>query len=309
MQLAAGSVPHPRSTGRLAFREGGPVPEESRPTVRSRRLGAELRRVREAAKKSTEDAAGALKCSRAKISRIETGASGIRRLDLGLLLDLYGVSEQKTRDNLEELARESKKRGWWHDYEDTIPPIYADYLDLERDARYIRTWQPLVIPGLLQTESYAHALLEANPAAVRPERIDQLVKIRMERKEVLRADNPARFCAIIWEPALRCPVGGPEVLRSQLGYLADAVQHPNITLQVMPLSGGATAGACGGFVMIGFTDSALPGAVFLENLTSSHYLEQPAELNGYSLVFDHLRSSALDPAQSLDMITAIAAEV
>ncbi|MCC9309015.1 helix-turn-helix domain-containing protein [Kitasatospora sp. RB6PN24] len=265
--------------------------------------------MREAVKKSTDDAADALKCSRAKISRIETGASGIRRLDLGVLLDLYGISNQQTRDSLEELARESKKRGWWHDYGDTIPPIYADYLDLERDARYIRTWQPVVVPGLLQTEDYARALLEANPAAVRPERIDQLVKIRMERKEVLRADNPARFWAIIWEPALRCPVGSSEVLRAQLDHLVQAAQQPSVTLQVMPLSGGATAGACGGFVMIGFTDSALPGAVFVENLTSSHYLEEPAELDGYSLVFDYLRSSALDPAQSLDMIAAIAAEV
>ncbi|MGK4582697.1 helix-turn-helix domain-containing protein [Kitasatospora sp. HPMI-4] len=282
--------------------------DESRPTVRGRRLGSELRRLRESAGKTTEDAAGALKCSRAKISRIETGAVGIRRLDLGILLDLYGIAESRDRDVLERLARDSKKRGWWHDYGDTIPPAYADFLGLEGDARYIRTWQPLVLPGLLQTEDYARALLAANPAAVRPERIDQLVEVRMERKDVLVKPDPARFWAIIWEPALRCPVGGVDVRRAQLGYLTEAAQLPNVTLQVVPLDVGATAGACGAFVMFGFTDSPTPGAVFLETLTSSHYLEQETELDGYGLVFEYLRSSALNPAQSLDMITAIAAE-
>ncbi|MDH6109043.1 transcriptional regulator with XRE-family HTH domain [Kitasatospora sp. MAP12-15] len=282
--------------------------EEPRPTVRGRRLGSELRRLRDSVNKTTEDAAQALKCSRAKISRIETGASGIRRLDLGILLDLYGVTEQRDRDSLEALARDSRKRGWWHDYGDTIPPAYADFLGLEGDARYIRTWQPLVVPGLLQTEGYARALLEANPAAVRPERIDQLVRVRMERKDVLSKSDPARFWAIIWEPALRCPVGGRDVQRAQLDQLTKAAQLPNVTLQVVPMDVGATAGACGAFVMFGFTDSPTPGAVFLETLTSSHYLEQEAELDGYGLVFEYLRSAALSPAKSLDMISSIAAE-
>ncbi|MFF7455973.1 helix-turn-helix domain-containing protein [Kitasatospora sp. NPDC008115] len=282
--------------------------DELRPTVRARRLGSELRRLREAVGKGTDDAAQALACSRAKISRIETGASGVRRLDLGILLDLYGVAGRE-REALEKLSRESKKRGWWHDYGDTIPLAYADFLGLEGDARYIRTWQSMVVPGLLQTEHYARAVLEANPAAVRPERIDQLVEIRMERKEVLSRADPARFWAIIWEPALRCPVGGRGVQRAQLEYLAEAAQLPNITLQVVPMEVGATAGACGAFVMFGFTDSPNPGAVFLETLTSSHYMEQQAELDGYGLVFEYLRSSALNPANSLDMISAIATEM
>lgn len=279
-----------------------------RPTVRGRRLGSELRRLRELANKTTEDAADALKCSRAKISRIETGSVGIRRLDLGIMLDLYGITKPQDRGALETLARDSKKRGWWHDYGDTIPPTYADFLDLESDARYIRTWQPLVLPGLLQTESYARALLGANPAAVRPERIDPLVKIRMDRKAVLTKQDPARFSAIIWEPAIRCPVGGDGVHREQLGYLAEVAQLPNVTVQVVPLDTGATAGACGAFVMYGLSDSPAPGTVFLETLTSSHYMEQESEIDGYGLVFEYLRSSALNPGQSLDMITAIAAE-
>ncbi|MFE6864932.1 helix-turn-helix domain-containing protein [Kitasatospora sp. NPDC057692] len=282
--------------------------EELRPTVRGRRLGSELRRLRETAGRTTEEAAGALKCSRAKISRIETGAVGIRRLDLGILLDLYGVTSLEARDSLEDLAKNTKKRGWWHDYGDTVPPAYADFLGLEGDARYIRTWQPLVLPGLLQTEDYARALLQANPAAVRPERIDQLVKIRMERKSVLSKPDAARFWAIIWEPALRCPVGGQAVWKAQLRHLAEVAQFPNVTLQVVPLDVGATAGACGAFVMFGFTDSPAPGAVFLETLTSSHYLEQEAELDGYGLVFECLRSSALNPAESLDRIAAVEAE-
>ncbi|MFJ9696502.1 helix-turn-helix domain-containing protein [Kitasatospora sp. NPDC101183] len=282
--------------------------DELRPTVRGRRLGSELRRLRDSAGKTTEDAAKALECSRAKISRIETGASGIRRLDLGILLNLYGVTAREDREVLEVLARDSKKRGWWHDYGDTVPPAYADFLGLEGDARYIRTWQSMVVPGLLQTEQYARSILGANPAAVRPERIEQLVEIRMERKEVLSKPDPARFSAIIWEPALRCPVGGRDVQRAQLQHLAEVAQLPNVTLQVVPLAVGATAGACGAFVMFGFTDSPNPGAVFLETLTSSHYMEQQAELDGYGLVFEYLRSSALSPESSVDMISAIAAE-
>ncbi|MET9614184.1 DUF5753 domain-containing protein [Kitasatospora indigofera] len=243
------------------------------------------------------------------------GGSAAARQPAGLFgevrgggLEGYGVSEARSRDALEELARDSKRRGWWHDYGDTIPSAYADFLGLEGDARYIRTWQPVVLPGLLQTEQYARALLEANPAAVRPERIDQLVKIRMERKEVLVKPDAARFWAIIWEPALRCPVGGKEVQRAQLDHLGKVAELPNVTLQVVPLEVGATAGACGAFVMFGFTDSPTPGAVFLETLTSSHYLEQEAELDGYGLVFEYLRSAALNPAQSLDMIAAVRAK-
>ncbi|MER6303953.1 helix-turn-helix transcriptional regulator [Kitasatospora sp. NPDC001539] len=282
--------------------------DESRPTVRGRRLGSELRRLRESASKTTDDAASALECSRAKISRIETGAVGIRRLDLGILLDLYGVTDPQARTTLETLARESKKRGWWHDYGDTIPPAHADFLGLEGDARYIRTWQPLVVPGLLQTEDYARALLQANPAAVRPDKIDQLVKMRMERKGILTKPDPARFWGIIWEPALRCPVGGVDVRQAQLTYLREAAQLPNVTLQVVPLELGATAGACGAFVMYGFSDSPAPGAVFVETLTTGYYLEREAELDGYGLAFEYLRSSALNPSESLDMITAISAE-
>jgi len=281
--------------------------EVPRPTIRGRRLGSELRRLREAAQKSTDDAASILKCSRAKISRVETGHTGIRRLDLGILLDFYEVANAETRQGLEDLARESKKRGWWHDYGDTIPPAYADYLGLEEEARYIRTWEPILVPGLLQTEGYARAILDANPAITRLGDPDSFVKIRADRKGILTKESPVRLSVIIWEPVLHCVVGGEEVHREQLRHLVEMGQMSNVTIQVVPLSVGATAGTCGAFVLFSFADSPVPGAVFLETLTSSQYLEEAKELDGYGMVFDWLRSSALDPEQSLNTIAALAA--
>ena len=281
--------------------------DAARPTIRGRRLGSELRRLREAADKSTEDAASILKCSRAKISRVETGSVGIRRLDLGILLDFYGVTQAETRRTLEDLARDSRKRGWWQDYGDSIPSAYADFIDLEGEARYIRTWEPILIPGLLQTEAYTRAVLHANPASIRFGQIEQFVKIRADRKAVLTGDSPVRFSAIIWEPALHCAFGGREAHQEQLRHLVEMGQCPNVTIQVVPLSVGATAGTSGAFVLFSFTDSPMPGAVFLESLTSSHYLEEPAELDSYGMVFDFLRSSALNPDESLNTIAALAA--
>ena len=127
------------------------MPVGGKPTVRSRRVGAELRRLRDAAGVTTAQAADLLNCSPAKISRIENGIVSVRVVDLRLLLDRYGLDDREHRAYLERLARESNKRGWWQDYGDTIPPYYTDFIGLEADASYIKTWEPTIIPGLLQT--------------------------------------------------------------------------------------------------------------------------------------------------------------
>jgi transcriptional regulator with XRE-family HTH domain len=284
-------------------------PTEKRPTVKARRLGSELRRLREASGNTMNDAATALDCSSSKISRIETGGNGIRTTELGILLDLYGIEERERREALTKLARESKEEGWWSHYGDALSPQHSDLLGLESDAESIGTWENAVIPALLQSPDYVRALMEAAPEAFRPERLDQLIEIRLERQTLLGRARAPRYCAVVWEPALRSPVGGSQVQMAQLERLRKAAEQPNITVQVIPLSAGAHPGFRGAFSMFTFADSPETGAVFIESLTSSHYVDRQADLDAYTAIFDHLRSTALTPSGSLDLITEIMKDI
>ena len=274
------------------------MPVGGKPTVRSRRAGTELRRLREAAGVTTAQAAELLSCSPAKISRIENGIVSVRVVDLRLLLDRYGDQDQEHRAYLERLARESNKRGWWQDYDDTIPPYYADFIGLETDASYIKTWEATIVPGLLQTPEYARAVMLANPAMISPDKLENFISIRHERQARLEQGTDVRLDAVIWEAALITTVGSDEVQRGQLGRLLELMERPNISVQVLPLEAGDKASMSGSFVMFGFGRERSVSTVFVENLTSSQYLERDQELRGYTLVFDALRSAALSPAAS-----------
>jgi len=274
------------------------MPVGGKPTVRSRRVGTELRRLREAAGITTAQAAELLHCSPAKISRIENGIVSVRVVDLRLLLDRYGDEDQEHRAYLERLARDSNKRGWWQDYGDTIPPYYADFIGLETDASYIKTWEPTTVPGLLHTPEYARAVMLANPAMISPDKLENLIGIRHERQVRLEQGTDVRLDAVIWEAALVTTVGGDEVQRGQLSRLLELMDRPNISVQVLPLEAGDKASMSGSFVMFSFGSERSVSTVFVENLTSSQYLEGDQELRGYTLVFDALRSAALSPAAS-----------
>jgi transcriptional regulator with XRE-family HTH domain len=274
------------------------MPVGGKPTVRSRRVGTELRRLRDAAAVTTAQAAELLNCSPAKISRIENGIVSARVVDLRLLLDRYGDQDQEHRAYLERLARESSKRGWWQDYNDTIPPYYADFIGLETDASYIKTWEPTAVPGLLHTPEYARAVMLANPAMISPDKLDNFISIRRERQARLEQDTDVRLDVVIWEAALITTVGGDEVQRGQLSRLLELMDRPNISVQVLPLEAGDKASMSGSFVMFSFGSERSVSTVFVENLTSSQYLERDQELRGYTLVFDALRSAALSPAAS-----------
>jgi len=274
------------------------MPVGGKPTVRSRRVGTELRRLREAAGVTTAQAAELLSCSPAKISRIENGIVSVRVVDLRLLLDRYGDQDQEHRAYLERLARESNKRGWWQDYDDTIPPYYADFIGLETDASYIKTWEPTTVPGLLHTPEYARAVMLANPAMISPDKLENFISIRHERQARLEQGTDVRLDAVIWEVALITTVGSDEVQRGQLSRLLELMDRPNISVQVLPLEAGDKASMSGSFVMFSFGRERSVSTVFVENLTSSQYLERDQELRGYTLVFDALRSAALSPAAS-----------
>ena len=274
------------------------MPVGGKPTVRSRRVGAELRRLREAAGVTTAQAAELLNCSPAKISRIENGIVSARVGTCGSCSTATATRIQEHRAYLERLARESNKRGWWQDYGDTIPPYYADFIGLETDASYIKTWEPTIVPGLLQTPEYARAVMLANPAMISPDKLENLISIRQERQARLEHGTDVRLDAVIWEAAMVTTIGGDEVQRGQLARLLELMNRPNISVQVLPLEAGDKANMSGSFVMFSFGSERSVSTVFVETLTSSQYLERDQELRGYTLVFDALRSAALSPAAS-----------
>ena len=278
------------------------------PSARSRRLAAELLRLRETAGLSREEVADRLDWSTSKLWRVETARTRAHHGDVADLLDIYGVTDER-RDALTKLAREARRRGWWHSYADVLAGGFETYVDLEAEASSIRTYEAQLVPGLLQTPEYAHAVLTAAWVTIEPEEIDRRLAFRMRRQELARTrDKPLALWAIVDEAVLRRQVGDREVMHAQLLRLAEAARRTNVTLQVLPFSVGAHVAMLGTFVLLSFPEPSDPDVVYLETDTSSLYLEEPPEIARYSEVFDHLRATALAPRESIDFISAIAAE-
>jgi transcriptional regulator with XRE-family HTH domain len=273
------------------------MPVDQQPTIRRRRLGAELRRLREAAGLSLEQVAQQLECHRATISRLELGRSALRSRDLRHLLTLYAITDQGHIDAFVTMARTGRQRGWWQQYQDTLPPTYTDFIALESEATYLRVFQPLLLPGLLQTENYARAVTRTLPAQMPDEKLDLYVRVRSERRSIIDTGK-IRFCGIVSEAALRTPVGGPEAMQEQLRHLLKVIRLANVSLQVLPFRIGEHAGLHGPFVLMSFPLEHESDIVYLENLTSSLYLEKLDDVQAYTLVFDSLRSAALSPRDS-----------
>ena len=277
------------------------------PSARSRRLAAELLRLRETAGLGREEVAERLGWSTSKLWRVETARTRAHHGDVADLLDIYGV-EGERRDVLTRLAREARRRGWWHSYADVLAEGFETYVDLEAEASCIRTYEAQLVPGLLQTAEYAHAVLAAAWVAIEPEEIDRRAAFRMRRQELARErDKPLAVWAIVDEAVLRRVVGGRAVMHAQLLHLAEAARQTSVTLQVLPFSVGAHIAMLGTFVLLSFPEPSDPDVVYLETDTSSLYLEEPPDIGRYSEIFDHLRATALGPRESIDFINAIAA--
>lgn len=278
------------------------------PTVRRKRLGIELRRLRERAGMTCEQVGQRLDCSGTRISRLETGRIGARPGDVRELLDIYGVSGADA-DALVQLAREARRKGWWHTYNRVLPPWFEPYLGIESEAVRLRDFQPLVIPGLLQTEEYARAVLLAAPGAGDSEDLERQVSLRMERQAVLSGANPPDLWVVLSEAVLRVRVGGPGVHRGQLRRLIDAAERSNVTLQVLPFTTAAHVQPISPFTILEFADAADPVVVYLEHLTGSLLLESTDEVRRYTVVFDHLRAESLGTGQSIDLLARLTAEL
>ncbi|MGA4545591.1 helix-turn-helix domain-containing protein [Uniformispora flossi] len=284
------------------------------PTVRQRRLGTELRRLREARGLSLEHVAARLECSDSKVSRIELGRSGVRPVDLRILLDLYAVDDDAERESLLTLSREAKKRGWWRSYSSVLPPSYTELLSLEADASGMRGFELSLVPGLLQTPDYARAVISSVRDDLAPDEVDTLVRVRAARQSILDRTGPDgepafQLTLVLGEAVLRQHVGGRESMRAQLLHLAEAATRPNIRIQVLPFACGAHPAIEGAFAVIDFPALSDLDVVVVDTRTSSLYLEEPEHVRVYHRMFEDIRASALSYGDSSSMIEHAAKEL
>ncbi len=272
------------------------------PTVKRRRLSLALRRLRLEAGLSVTEAGRRLEWDQSKVSRIERNEWKLPSVhDVRLLLDLYGVGDESEREALITLARESRQRGWWEQYQDVFRSSLPDF---ESGASVIRVWELVLVPGLLQTAEYAKAVWRAGQV-LDDELIDRHVAARLARQEILDRDDPPSLLTLIDEAALRKPIGGPAALHRQLLHLIDLAGRPKITIQVVPDAVGAHRGLTGGpFVILDFPED--PGLVYTVTPTDSLWLEKPSEYQRYNLIFTHVMASALSPQESIQHLATLA---
>jgi transcriptional regulator with XRE-family HTH domain len=275
------------------------------PTVLRILLGTQLRRLREARGITAQEAAYAIRGSESKISRIELGRNAVREVDIADLLNRYGVTDADEREQLLTLASQANQQGWWHRYQDVLPGWFESYIGLEESAETIRCFDAQFVPGLLQTEDYAAAVIRLCdfPDA----ETDRLVYLRKER-QLRFAAGGLRLWAIIDEVALQRTVGSPAVMRDQLSHLLEVSERPGLTLQVTPFSSFGAFVAPGGFSILQFALDDLPDVVYAEQLTSALYLDKRADVDQYAAAMDKISSMSATPAESKEIIRKLAAK-
>lgn len=276
--------------------------------MRRRRLAAELRRLRHEAGLSLEDVADGLGWQPSKLSRIENRQVGVSTADLRKLLVAYKVEDQAYRDHLADMARRATERGWWQSFSsDVVPAALATLIGLETEARTIRSYEPELVPGLLQTEAYTRAIMRAWQPGWTAADIDRRVEIRMARQDVLReAGASPQVSCIINEAVLRRTVGGNEVMHEQIEMLAKERDPANVTVQALPFNSGAHPAMAGPFQILTFHDPGDLGIVHLESAMTALTLEQPEELRRYDEVWGSLQARALSPEDSRVMMRSYA---
>jgi transcriptional regulator with XRE-family HTH domain len=274
------------------------------PTARRIVLGAQLRRLREAAHLSRAEAGYAIRGSESKISRMELGRVGLKHRDVADLLTLYGVTDEGERTSLLEMTRLSNEPGWWNRYSDLMPSWFQDYVGLEESASRIQTYELQFVPGLLQIEDYARAIASHGRPESHSDEVERRVALRMRRQRVISRPNPLRLWAVLDESVLHRPIGGRAVLRKQVEHLLEVTAQPNVTLQVLPYeqSGFAAEGA---FSLLRFAEPELPDLVYVEHLGGALYLDKQEEIELYSAVVDRLAVDAQTPAQTRQRLSKL----
>jgi transcriptional regulator with XRE-family HTH domain len=264
------------------------------PKVRRRRLGNELRQLRELAEYTIEQVAARLEVSDSKISRIENGQVGATPRDVRDMAALYGVTGQRM-ENLMQLARETREKPWWYEYSD----LQLDYAAYEAEASRILMFAPMILPGLLQTADYARAIIREVRFDLPPEKIERRVEFRMRRQVLLTDPNPPTLWTVIDEAILCRMIGGPRTMQEQLKRLIEIARRPQVTLQLLPFSGGAHAGLDGPFFVLQFPEPTDKDMIYFEHTGWEHYLDDPRAVSLYLSLFDHIRATALKPDDSI----------
>lgn len=278
------------------------------PTARRIVLGAQLRRLREAAEISPSEAAYAIRGSESKISRMELGKVSFKQRDVADLLAMYGVGDRAEQERFLDLVQASNQPGWWNRYADSMPQWFQDYVGLEASASRVQTYELQFVPGLLQTEDYALAVASSgNPDSATDEVIDR-VRLRMSRQKVLARPDAPRLWAVMDESVLHRPIGGAAVFREQLDRLLELTRLPNITVQVVPfrLSGYAAESS---FTVLRFAEPELPDVVYLDHLAGALYLDKREEIEQYGRVIDQLVVDAATPVQTRQLLLKTRADL
>jgi transcriptional regulator with XRE-family HTH domain len=271
-------------------------------TVRRILLGSQLRRLREQKGVTRQDAGYVIRASESKISRLELGRVSFKERDVDDLLTLYGVGDKAEREALIQLAREANTPGWWHRYNDVLPGWFQTYVGLEESAALIRTYELQFVPGLLQSEGYARAVIRLGNAGAAEHEIDQRVELRLQRQERLTGPDAPRLWAVIDEGALRRPIGGPEVMRGQFEHLIEMSKLPNVTIQIMPFRFGGHAAEGGAFTILRFPEQDLPDVVYVENLTGAMYLDKRDDVDTYLQAMERLCVDSATPERTVELL-------
>lgn len=270
-------------------------------TARLKRLGSALRALRVASDLTVEQVGESLHWSGSKVSRIETAKQIVSPEDVRELVARYGLGPEEIEKYV-AIARKAKERDWWHKYDDVLPEWFEGYLGLEAEASKISTYESDLVPGLLQTEQYAAALLGVFPLRTTPEEMERSVDLRRERQARLVEKDPLILDAVISETVLRRPIGGLDVMRQQLAHLVSMMERANVTVRLLPFRAGEHPGLDGAFSVLEFADPEDGRIVTVETMTSTLYLERTRDVGTYRLAFDQLWSVTLGPDETIDMI-------
>ncbi|ACY99295.1 MULTISPECIES: helix-turn-helix domain-containing protein [Thermomonospora] len=277
-----------------------------RATLRSQWLGQQLRELREKSGLLLKDAAEYLQRDPGTVSRFESGFYPIRRPDLLALMDLYGVSDPQRREALLRLSQDVWQKGWWDGYVHDVAGSMIDFVWLEARATHIRSFAAIVVPGLLQTPEYAEHVIRVNEPGASPDQIKRWLELRMTRQRLLDGDTPPRLSVILDEAVLHRQIGTPAIMAAQLRHLIEYAARPTVDIRVLPFRAGTPAGTYGTFDIFTLPDS-FPEVAYTETLAGAIYIESP-DTERFIRAYDGHESLALGPADSIELISALAEE-
>ena len=278
------------------------------PTARRMILGSQLRRLREEAGISRQQAGYNIRGSESKISRLELGRVGFKERDVTDLLTMYGVEDSTERQTFLDMVKQSNEPGWWRRFGDTMPNWFTDLVGLEEAAARIQIWEPLYVSGLLQIEGYARAIFSHGRPEMADERVDQLVALRMRRQKMFSRPDAPRVWMVLDESVLHRPIGGMRVLKQQIEYLLEMSALPHVSVQVLPYARSGLS-AEHAFSLLRFGEPELPNIAYVEYLTGAHYIEKREEIEKYSRSLDMLAVDAETPERSRALLAKRRAEI